>query len=288
MTGFGRAEFEKNGRIWCVEMRSVNNRYLDLKIKLPRGYNSLEELVRKKVSELFIRGRLEIYISVNGDFSDLQEVRVNLDLASGYMQALSELAKEFGFEKGVSFEQLTSYPEVIVREQKEEDLGQVWTLLGPVVEEALADCDSMRIREGGQLHRDLSERAEGFTRILDQIEAGLPKLLEQRERSLKERLDKLLGSVQLDPLRLAQEVAVMADKTDVTEEIVRLHSHLSQFHSFLESGGGVGRKLDFLIQEFLREVNTIASKINDAAIAHHTVDLKSELEKIREQVQNVE
>ena len=288
MTGFGRAEVESEGRVWLAEVRCVNNRYLDLKMKLPRGYNALEEKIRKKVSIYHSRGRVDLFLAVSGDFSDLQEVKINKELAAGYHTALKQLAEDFNVPLEVTAKTLALYPEVITREQREENLDLVWPLIDKVVDMALEQCSEMQLQEGDALCRDLQGRLDTFTATIDTIEKSIPLLLQDRQINLGERLEKLLGNVQLDPARLAQEIAILADKTDVTEEIVRLRCHISQFNSFLEENGGVGRKLDFLIQEFLREVNTLASKINDAAIAHHTVDLKSELEKMREQVQNIE
>jgi uncharacterized protein (TIGR00255 family) len=288
MTGFGRAEVEVNGRVWSMEVCSVNNRYLDLKMKLPRGYTPFEERIRKMVSSHHVRGRVDLYLSVSGDFSNLQEVTVNKALASGYYDALKELGDSFGVEAQIAVKDLASYPDVIIREQKEEDLETLWQVMEQVVDTALLNCTVMRTQEGAALSGDLEERLDTFKKTITIIEKSIPELLEQRQRGLEERLEKILGTVQLDPARLAQEVAIIADKTDVTEEIVRLRSHIEQFSRFLSEDGGVGRKLDFLLQEFLREVNTLASKINDAAIAHHSVDLKSELEKMREQVQNIE
>ena len=288
MTGFGRGEVEKEGRVWTAEVRCVNNRYLDLKMKLPRGYNSLEEKIRKKVSNLHVRGRVDLFLSVSGDFSDLQEVKVNADLAEDYHTAIKTLAETFHLPLDMSARHLSSFPDVITREQREEDLELAWPMVEKVIDLSLANCAEMRSQEGEALSKDLQGRLDIFTTTIDTIEKNIPLLLEDRQKSLAERLEKLLGNVQLDPQRLAQEVAVLADKTDVTEEIVRLRCHINQFNSFLQEDGGVGRKLDFLIQEFLREVNTLASKINDASIAHHTVELKSELEKMREQVQNIE
>lgn len=288
MTGFGRSEVRNEGRVWVAEVRCVNNRYLDLKMKLPRGYNSLEEKIRKKVATLYVRGRVDLFLSVSGDFSDLQEVKVNTELAGGYHTALKEMAETFNLPLDVSAQSLALFPEVITREQREEDLDLVWPLVEKVIDSALENCTEMRSQEGEVLEKDLQSRLDTFTTTIDTIEKDIPALLEERQKNLGERLEKLLANVQLDPARLAQEVAILADKTDVTEEIVRLRCHIRQFDSFLQEAGGVGRKLDFLIQEFLREVNTLASKINDASIAHHTVDLKSELEKMREQVQNIE
>jgi uncharacterized protein (TIGR00255 family) len=288
MTGFGRGELEKGGRIWVAEVRCVNNRYLDLKMKLPRGYALLEEKIRKKVAEKYLRGRVDLFLSVSGDFSDLQEVKVNLALAGGYRNALQILSEEFELENEITPQILATYPDVLIREQKDEDLIVVWELVEKVIDAALEGCDTMRAQEGEVLAADLLGRLNFFEKTIASIEKSIPELQEQRLKNLQERLDKLLVNVQLDPARLAQEVAVMADKTDVTEEIVRLRCHIGQFTMFLTEESGIGRKLDFLIQEFLREVNTMASKINDATVAHLTVDLKSELEKMREQVQNIE
>ncbi len=288
MTGFGRGELEKGGRVWTAEIRCVNNRYLDLKIKLPRGYAPLEEKIRKMVAETHLRGRVDLMLSVSGDFTDMQEVKVNMALAGGYRDALLALSEEFGMACEISPQILAAYPDVLTREQKDEDLAIVSEMVEKVVATALESCDTMRSQEGNALADDLMSRLQFFEKTIESIEKNIPELLEQRQKNLQERLDKLLTNVQLDPARLAQEVAVMADKTDVTEEIVRLRCHISQFTLFLTEESGVGRKLDFLIQEFLREVNTLASKINDAAVAHLTVDLKSELEKMREQVQNIE
>ena len=288
MTGFGRGEAESEGRIWTVETKCVNHRYLDLKMKVPRGYSSLEEKIRKKVAAMHQRGRVDLFLGVSGDFSDLMEVKVNLDLARGYRDALITLSRELGVEDGNSAALLASYPDVLMYKQKNENLDEIWPFLEQALDDALASCDIMRRQEGDILVEDLLRRLSVFTETVDTIETAIPDLLTNREKTLGERLEKLLDNVQLDAARLAQEVAVIADKTDVTEEIVRLRSHIQQFTLFLSEGEAIGRKLDFLIQEFLREVNTLASKINDAALAHHTVDLKSELEKMREQVQNIE
>lgn len=288
MTGFGRGEAESAGRVWTVELRCVNNRFLDLKTKLPRGYMSLEERIRKIVSEYHQRGRVDLVLSVSGDFSDLLHVKVNLGLAANYRDALRTIANEFDLDDNVSTSLLAAYPEVMIREQDEEDLDKIWPFVKTALINALTNCSAMRRQEGEALVVDLSDRLQYFTDTVSQIEVAIPDLLLTREKNLKERLEKLLGNTEMDPMRLAQEVAILADKTDVTEEIVRLRSHIQQFTSFLNEDAAVGRKLDFLIQEFLREVNTMASKINDAGVAHLTVDLKSELEKMREQVQNIE
>lgn len=289
MTGFGRGESSNGVRVWSAEVRCVNNRFLDLKIKVPRGYAALEESIRGKVAAVCQRGRVEVALAVNGDFAELQEVKVNLTLAAAYGQALRRLASELNLDPSpVTATLLASYPEVLSREQRDDDLQAVNFYIFQAIDQALLACDAMRLQEGETLAKDLLARLQGFARTIDSIAAAIPQLVETRRAALNERLEKLLGGMQLDPQRLAQEVAILADKTDVTEEMVRLRCHIQQFTFFLGEEGGVGRKLDFLLQEFLREVNTMASKINDAAIAHLTVDLKSELEKMREQVQNIE
>jgi uncharacterized protein (TIGR00255 family) len=288
MTGFGRGETELDGRIWTAEIRSVNNRFLDIHIKLPRRYSGLEDRIRKKISGFHQRGRVDFFLNVQGDFTDLETIHINADLAGRYRQALADIAARLELEDDTSLAQLASYPDVIVRQQQAEDLDTAWENIEKALAEALAGCELMRVDEGRCLLEDLQQRLQLFVGNIERIEAIIPDLVVKREQSLRERLEKLLPQTEIDPMRIHQEIAILADKTDVTEELVRLRSHIGQFENFLSAEGSVGRKLDFLIQEFLREVNTLGSKINDAETAHLTVDLKSELEKIREQVQNIE
>ncbi len=288
MTGFGRGEAEAKGRRWTVEIRCVNHRYLDLKIRLPKGYAGLEERVRKTLATVLVRGRVDVALCVTGDFSDLQEVEANSGLALTYQDALQKLATTLNISNNTTLSHIASYPDVLVLNQKSEELDDVWPHMEKALLAALDVCDTMRSEEGETMALDLSERLVQFEQVVQGIETRVPELLQERKVKLEERLQKLLDTVSLDEQRLAQEVAVLADKTDVTEEIVRLQSHIGQFRAFLESEEATGRKIDFLLQEFLREVNTMASKINDADIAHLTVGLKAELEKIREQVQNIE
>ena len=288
MTGYGRAEIEHHGRVWTVEIKSVNNRFLDAKIKLPRNYAALEDPIRKKVANFHPRGRVDLAVTVSGDFSDLVKIGVDTNLARVYWDRLAELADELQIDTSPDLAMLINLPDVLTREQQLEDLEEIWPLLDKALDEGFGQCLDMRAREGAALTADLGERLQTFIDLLDSIEKNIPRIIVERENSLKERLEKLLGTIDLDPVRLAQEVAVIVDKSDVTEEMVRLRSHIAQMQDLLQSTEPVGRKLDFLIQEFLREVNTIAYKINDAENAHTTVALKSELEKMREQVQNIE
>ncbi len=288
MTGFGRGEAEAGGRQWVAEIRCVNHRYLDLKIKLPKGYAGLEKQARDMVVSTLQRGRVDVSLTVAGDFSDLQKIEVNSSLASTYRDALAKLGKTLNLEDDTTLSHLASYPDVMLLTKQSEDLDAVWPIMKQALGAAVSTCDTMRSQEGDAMAEDLHGRLNSFAELVQRIGDSIPELLERREETLHERLQKLLDNIQLDPGRLAQEVAILADKTDVTEEIVRLESHINQFRSFLEADEATGRKLDFLLQEFLREVNTMASKINDAAIAHIAVDLKAELEKMREQVQNIE
>ena len=288
MTGYGRAEIEHRGRIWTVEVKSVNNRFLDAKIKLPRNYAALEDPIRKKIGRFHQRGRVDLIVNVSGDFSDLVKIGVDTNLARAYKDRLDELAGELDLDSRPDLATLITLPDVLTREQQSEDLDEIGPLLESALNEGFTQCLEMRVREGAALTADIEARLQVFIELLDSIEENIPRIIADRENGLKERLEKLLGTIDLDPVRLAQEVAVMVDKSDVTEEMVRLRSHIDQLSDLLESTEPVGRKLDFLIQEFLREVNTIASKINDAENAHKTVALKSELEKMREQVQNIE
>jgi uncharacterized protein (TIGR00255 family) len=291
MTGFGRGEASGSGRSWTVELRAVNHRYSDIIIKMPRQYSLLEDKIKKEIAKYHTRGRVDLYISVVDESIDTARLKVDVGLAREYYNCLQEISRELSVAGEIDLSMLAAFRDVIVPAENEsgtEIAEQLWPDLQEAVIAALNDCLAMRQNEGKALLQDLQSRMEFFEQTVNEIEKSIPEILETRQQALKERLDNLLSGVDIDPMRLAQEVAVMADKSDVTEEIVRLHSHISQFHGFLKLEEAVGRRLDFLIQEFLREVNTIASKINNAETAHLIVSLKNELEKIREQVQNIE
>ncbi len=287
MTAFGRGE-AGNAPQWTVELRSVNHRFLDIKVKMPREFTILEEKIKKEISTLFSRGHIEVLVSMGSNRSAKAEARVNLELAAQYLGCLTELKKAFNLEGSPTLAMLAALPDVINEEEREEDLEQVWTDMRTALAQAMTACQVMRADEGLSLKNDLLARLTGFTLTVEAIASAIPGLVTKREAQLKERLATLLQGVELDPIRLAQEVAIMADRFDVTEELVRLRSHIHQFTTFMELNEPVGRRLDFLLQEFLREINTLASKINDTEVTHKTVDLKNEVEKIREQVQNLE
>jgi len=287
MTAFGRGE-AGGVHQWIVELRSVNHRFLDVKVKMPREYSLLEERIKKEINALFSRGHIEVQVSLAGNAAAKAEARVNLDLASQYLNCLNELQNTFNLEGRPTLAMLAALPDVISEERGEEDLDTVWAEIRAALAQAMAACLGMRADEGRTLKGDLLSRLQFFEQTVAAIAEAIPGLVAKREAQLRERLAILLQGVELDPIRLAQEVAIMADRYDVTEELVRLSSHIRQFRSFMELDEPVGRRLDFLLQEFLREINTLASKISDTEVTHKTVDLKNEVEKIREQVQNLE
>lgn len=287
MTAFGRGE-AVTSRHWIVELRSVNHRFCDIKVKVPREYGALEDKIKKEIGSLFSRGHIEVMVSVAGSGAGGAQAQVNLALASQYLACLEQLKSTFQLDGQPTLAMLASCKDVISEEKGEEDLEAVWGGIREALLLALAACLQMRFDEGLALKCDLLERLQSFEATVTAIGSAIPGLVAKREATLKERLNALLTGGELDPVRLTQEVVILADRYDVTEELVRLKSHIQQFKAFMELDEPVGRRLDFLLQEFLREINTLSSKINDTEVIHKTVDLKNEVEKIREQVQNLE
>lgn len=287
MTAFGRGEAGAEPG-WIVELRSVNHRYLDVKVKMPREYAILEDRVKKEIGAAFNRGHIEVLISQGGTRSGTRQARVNLELAAQYLRCLDELQGTFALEGRPTLAMLANLPDVISEEDREDDLEALWLEMRMALRAACDSCRRMRGDEGQILKTDLLRRLQGFAATVDSIADLIPGLVDKRQATLRERLHLLLQGIELDPIRLAQEVAIMADRYDVSEELVRLRSHIQQFLAFMELNEPIGRRLDFLLQEFLREINTLASKINDTEITHKTVSLKNEVEQIREQVQNLE
>ena len=291
MTGFGRGEASSKGCSWIVELRAVNHRYQDISIKAPRRFIGWEERIKKEISFYHTRGRVDVYVNFNDEGIETARLKTDLPLAREYLSCLKEIMAELSIPGEPDLALLASYRDIISPLDDEsggEMLEELWPAFREALVGALNECLKMRQSEGDTLRKDLSARLSSLQQKIDLIEQSLPQIIKMRENSLKERLDILLSGVDIDPLRLAQEVAILVDKTDVSEEIVRLRSHVEQFEGFLELDEPVGRRLDFLLQEFLREVNTIASKISNAETAHITVGIKNDLEKIREQVQNLE
>jgi len=288
MTGFGRGEAAGDGRTWVAEIRTVNHRFLDQRVILPRLFAALEEPVKKMVAVAFDRGRVDITFSLVGLSIVEPRLVVNENVARQYHSCLQQLVNDYGLDSAVTLKDMLTFRDVVSLEEQRPDMDAEWPLISRALTAALKDCDVMREKEGQALQTDLLTRMAKFESIVRQIENMLPELQQQRQNDLRLRVNKLLDGLDIDPIRLAQETAIMADKSDVTEEITRLGSHMAQFRSFLVSDEPVGRRLDFLMQEFLREVNTLSSKIANARIAHLGVEMKNEIEKLREQVQNIE
>ena len=288
MTGFGRGEAAAEGRTWVAEVRTVNHRFLDQRVILPKLFGALEEPVKKLVARAMDRGRVDVSFSLLGLSAVEPQLVVNEIVARQYHRCLRDLIEEYDLREGIGLSDMLTLRDVIRLEEPQPNMEVEWQLISQALVAALTDCDLMRERAGLALKTELLDRLDRFEVIVRQIEDRLPELLQQRQAELRQRVGKLLESVDLDPMRLAQETAILADKCDVTEEITRLGSHIAQFRAFMEGDEPVGRRLDFLLQEFLREVNTLSSKIANADIAHLGVEMKNEIEKLREQVQNIE
>ena len=288
MTSYGRGAAEYGGQRITAEVRSVNHRYLDLRIKMSRRLLPLEERIRKKVAAVFSRGHVEVGIDCPETLAGRVRLVPDLDLARQYHRGLRRLASSLGIREEPDLALLASFRDIFVTEEENEDLEALWPALASALDAALGEAGAMRAAEGKNLRADLLGRLEALENTVNAIEAGLPAVLEERQAALAARIGELLADERLDPARMHQEAAILADRTDVTEELVRLRSHFGQFRAIIDEDEPVGRRLDFLLQEFFREINTIASKIANAAIAHHTVTLKNEVEKMREQVQNLE
>ncbi len=288
MTSFGRGEQGNEQEKWVVELRSVNHRFCDIKVKMPREYAPLEEKIKKVIAASIGRGHVDVYVTITGTNTGNSRLAVNLPLAKEYYASLVKLQEALGLDAPPTLEMMAANRDLITTTEESADLDQAWEILQKALSEALKNSQKMREDEGEALKIDLLERLDGLEKTVKEIDEIVPELLKQKEATLQDRLKKLLANVDLDPLRLAQEVAIIADKSDITEELVRIKSHTEQFRNFLEQDEPVGRQLDFLLQEFLREINTTASKINDPKATHKTVFLKNEVEKMKEQVQNIE
>lgn len=289
MTGYGRARMELHRRDITVEVRSVNNRYLDCTVKMPRMYIFAEDAIKQCVQKAVSRGKVDVFITVDASAADVAKVTVNRDLAAQYVSALNELAEVCGpTAYRVTPDQLARFPDVLTVTKADEDLEAVSGDLCTVLEEALTSYNTMRAVEGGKLAEDIENRLNNIEAYTGQVETRSPETVAEYRRKLTARMQEVLQSAAVDEQRILTEAAVYADKVAVDEETVRLRSHVSQLRAMLQSDEPMGRKMDFLIQEVNRESNTIGSKCNDVGIAQVVVGLKSEVEKMREQVQNVE
>lgn len=289
MTAFSQASLTVETITADVTLRSYNSKYLDIACYLPESCQVFEEDIRKIIAKIHDRGRVELKLSIRDEAKDLEQFEVDTPKAVSYYQALKKMKEDLGISSDITLDHLLSARNVIVPSRKETDRENLWKAVAPCIETASAALDLMRRQEGKNLHVDLGARMDGIEKKVKEIEIDaktIPLIYKQR---LMERISFLTCDTEgLDPVRISQEAAILADKSDVSEEITRLGSHIKQFRGILESGEPGGRKLNFLIQEFNREFNTIGSKAGNASLSHRVVDLKSELEKIREQVQNIE
>ena len=288
MTGYGRAVETVNGREFTVELRSVNNRYLDCSVKLPRMLSFAEEAVKQAVKATVSRGKVEVYISAKSDNSDDTTIRLNKAVLEGYLAAMRQMTEEFGVRDDISVSTVSRLPEVFSVEKPEVDEEQLLSDLMAVVRKALEGYDAMRTTEGKALDTDLRTRGNTILALVAQVEQGNGQTVLDYRARLEAKLREVLEATNIDESRILTEAAIFADKVAVDEETVRLRSHLKQMEAMLDGGGAVGRKLDFLLQEMNREANTIGSKCTDVRLARIVVDIKAELEKIREQTQNIE
>lgn len=289
MTGYGRKEVRDADVHFTIEIRSLNNRYLDIQLKSPRTLAGLESRVRKSVQERFSRGRFDIFITRNGERERSGRLIVNEALAEQYIGALRDLKSRFGLGGDVELSAVAGFQDIITLAEPNEDPETLWKILSQGLTQALGELERMRAEEGAALAGDILARLDTIEELAAKIRAKAAATVEHARKRMTETLGRLLIE-QPDPVRVAQEVAILAERTDVTEELTRLTSHLSQFRAVLQESSteGVGRRLDFLIQEMARETNTIASKAMDAGISLDVVNIKAELEKVREQIQNIE
>ena len=288
MTGYGRGEAVLNGRSITVEVRSVNNRYLDCSVKVPRLYIFAEDAIKSRVQGSITRGKVDVFVTLDNTQGEQVVISINQPVADSYYNALTALRDRYALRDDISVSLLTRFQDVLLVEKSQEDVEAVAQDICAVLDAALADFTTMRQREGEKLAADIRSRAATITELLEKVEARSPQTVSEYRTKLETRMKDVLANTQLDESRILTEAAIFADKVAVDEETVRLHSHLEQLDEMLGSGVPIGRKLDFLIQEFNREANTIGSKCSDLEIARHVVDIKAEIEKIREQVQNVE
>ncbi len=288
MTGYGRAVETLNGREFTVELRSVNNRYLDCTVKLPRSVSFAEEAVKQAVKQSVSRGKVDVFIAIKSENSDDTKITLNRSVLEGYLAAMRQMVAELGVHDDISVSTVSRLPEVFSVEKPEVDEEQLKADLMSVVAKALAGYDAMRCAEGLALDADLRRRGETILELVSQVEAGNGQTVIDYRARLENKIKEVLANTSIDESRILTEAAIFADKVAVDEETVRLRSHLQQMNTMLTNGGATGRKLDFLLQEMNREANTIGSKCTDVKLARIVVDIKAELEKIREQTQNIE
>ena len=288
MTGYGKGENECDGRRFTVEIKSVNHRYNDKNIKLPRFMNSLEDRIRKRLCEKILRGKTDVYINFETFSQQDVSVKLNEQLSDAVVEKLNYLKEKYGLKSKSTLDIVAKFPDVLTLENVEENEDVMWQTLLPALDTALDNFIKMRTIEGEALRKDILLKCSKIKETTDNIAKRASVVPEEYRQKLKQRLSELLENVPVDEQRIASEVLVFADRCCIDEEITRLYSHISQLESILDSEGAVGRKLDFIVQEMNREANTSASKSSDLLVTQYAIELKSEIEKIREQIQNIE
>lgn len=288
MTGFGRCEITEGNRKYTVEMKSVNHRYLDANIKMPKKLSFFESSVRNELKNYVQRGKIDLFITYEDFSEDNVCIRYNKDIAAEYIGYLKKMAADFGLDNDIRVSTLSRYPEVFSMEEQTVDEEQIWKGLTKAIQGAAEGLVQTRIKEGKNLAEDLVGKLDGMLEHVTFIEERSPQIIDEYRKRLAERVHELLGDATVDEARILTEVTIFADKVCVDEELVRLRSHIETMKQSLIEGGSIGRKLDFIAQEMNREANTILSKANDLAVSNRGIDLKTEIEKVREQIQNIE
>ena len=288
MTGYGRVEALCDGRSIVVEAKSVNHRFLEIALRMPAALYPLEMEYKKKIGEKFKRGRIDVSIRLEGEGADTSKVNLNLDIAHGYFDVLTRLKNEFNIQEPISLKNLISFRDIFTPPAETQLDTAFLNQVEITLQEALSMLVNMRQDEGISLFSDMQMRLRAIGETMETIRSRAPQVVLEYQKRLSDRIKELTAGFELDAARLAQEVAIMADRCDITEEIVRMQSHISQFAALLQSDEAEGRKIDFLLQEMNREINTIGSKGNDVDIARQVIEAKSELGKLREQAQNIE
>lgn len=288
MTGYGRFEGAIDGRRIVFEIKSVNHRFFELQCRLQRGYGFLEESIKELLGKYISRGKVDVFVSVEADENVAADVKLNHSLAAGYVNALKELSEKYGLRDDISVSTISKYTDIFTVSKAPEDEEKLCEIVNAAGEQALKGFMEMREREGEKLKNDVLERGRNIISIVSEIEERSPKTVEEYRNKLYERLKEVLADTTIDEQRMITEAAIFADKTAVAEETVRLRSHFAQLEQILNDSAPAGRKLDFIVQEMNREANTIGSKVCDAELAHKVVAIKADLEKIREQIQNIE
>jgi uncharacterized protein (TIGR00255 family) len=288
MTGFGRCEINEGERHFTVEIKGVNHRYLDFSIRMPKKLGFFESAVRSELKKYIERGKVDVFILYEDTTETNFSLKYNKELAAEYMSHLEQMCEDFGLDKDIRVSAFARFPEVLSMEEQAVDETELWSLLQKALAGAAKQFDQARLAEGEDLVRDLQEKLKGMAANVDFIAERAPAIISEYQERLREKVEALLADTKVDEARLLTEVAIFADRACLDEELVRLKSHIEAMSRTLKEGGGIGRKLDFIAQEMNREANTIMSKANDLDVTNNAIELKTEIEKIREQIQNIE